>query len=59
MVKKGAPKKTKEAAPAATQTRDTTTALTSAQPESDEPREAAPWPHDPLTPFSKLPTIHN
>ncbi|KAG5399958.1 hypothetical protein IGI04_014565, partial [Brassica rapa subsp. trilocularis] len=59
MVKKGAPKKTKEAAPAATQTRDTTAASTSAQPESDEPREAAPWPRDPLTPFSKLPTIHN
>ncbi|KAH0904152.1 hypothetical protein HID58_043655 [Brassica napus] len=56
---KGAPKKTKEAAPAATQTRDTTAASTSAQPESGEPREAAPWPRDPLTPFSKLPTIHN
>ncbi|KAH0864279.1 hypothetical protein HID58_081490 [Brassica napus] len=40
-------------------TRDTTAASTSAQPESDEPREAAPWPRDPLTPFSKLPTIHN
>lgn len=48
MVKKGLPKKTKE-----------TAASTSAQPESDEPREAAPWPRDPLTPFSKLPTIHN
>ncbi|KAH0886610.1 LOW QUALITY PROTEIN: hypothetical protein HID58_062706 [Brassica napus] len=59
MVKKEGPKKTKETAPAATQTRDTTAASTAAQPESDEPREAAPWPHDPLTPFSKLPTIHN
>ncbi|KAH0938190.1 hypothetical protein HID58_005651 [Brassica napus] len=48
MVKKGIPKKTKE-----------TATSTSAPPESDEPREAAPWPRDPLTPFSKLPTIHN
>ncbi|KAF2544012.1 hypothetical protein F2Q68_00032447 [Brassica cretica] len=59
MVKKGAPKKTKEATLAATQTLDTTAASTSSQPESDEPRKAAPWPHDPLIPFSKLPTIHS
>ncbi|KAF2542102.1 hypothetical protein F2Q68_00030156 [Brassica cretica] len=39
---KRAPKKTKEAAPSATQTRDTTAASSSSQPGSDEPREAAP-----------------
>ncbi|KAH0902265.1 LOW QUALITY PROTEIN: hypothetical protein HID58_041768, partial [Brassica napus] len=55
---KRAPKKTKEAAPSATQTRDTTATSSSSQPGSDEPREAAPWPCDPLTPFSKLSTIH-
>ncbi|KAF3599573.1 hypothetical protein F2Q69_00034028 [Brassica cretica] len=55
---KRAPKKTKEAAPSATQTRDTTATSSSSQPESDETREAAPWPRDPLTPFSKLSTIH-
>ncbi|KAG2248602.1 hypothetical protein Bca52824_088230 [Brassica carinata] len=56
MVKKRAPKKTKEAARSATHACDTTAASSSSQPGSDEPREAAPWPRDPWTPFSKLST---
>ncbi|KAJ0245931.1 hypothetical protein HA466_0175350 [Hirschfeldia incana] len=53
MAKKGAKKKNQEAPPAAA-----ATASSSDQPESNAPREAAPWPRDPLTPFNDLITYH-